>query len=649
MRENLTTESRNPASEGIDALSAIEIVRLMNSEDASVAAAVLAEADHIARAIETIADRLRNGGRLIYLGAGTSGRLGVLDAAECPPTFNSPAGQVLGLIAGGPAALTRAVEGAEDHPEFAVADLAAVGVGAADVVVGIASSGRTPYVIGGLAHARERQAYSIGFSCNAEPDLAAVADLMITPIVGPEVVSGSTRLKAGTATKLTLNMLTTGAMVLLGKTYGNLMVDLRATNNKLLDRTRRIVMMLTGLTAAQSEALLAACNGELKTAVVVHRRGISPEKARESLARTGGHLRRALHEHSVGQAPSDAAANEQTSVASVRHSLTYGLQTRTCVIGIDGGGSKTAVWLAREDASNQWTVIGRGVAGASNPQSIGFESAFRNLDAAVDAAFADARLPAGEVAAACGALAGAERDSDRQRVEAWARERRLASHLALVHDALPLLAAGTPAGFGVGLIAGTGSFAFGQNERGESARAGGWGYLLGDEGSGYAIALAALQAAAHAADSRGPATRLLERFMKKFQLAQPLDLINVIYQSGVDRATIAAWADIVIEEAAAGDPVAANIVGTAARELAETVAAVCCKLGFDRAPFPLALGGGIVVHHASYRDQLREELLRLGVYPDPIGVVPEPVSGAVILAQRLLPDSAVGRASPARP
>jgi N-acetylglucosamine kinase-like BadF-type ATPase len=368
-----------------------------------------------------------------------------------------------------------------------------------------------------------------------------------------------------------------------------------------------------------------------------------------------------LPEHTVGQAMPDAAAKMETTlspaasaesgsnVASVRHSLTCGTECLTYVLGIDGGGSKTAVWLSRQDAPDHWTIVGRGVAGASNPQSVGFESAFRNLDAAVDAAFADAGLPAGEVAAACGALAGAERDADKQRIEEWARHRRLASQLSLVHDALPLLAAGTPAGFGVGLIAGTGSFAFGQNDRGESARAGGWGYLLGDEGSGYAIALAALQASAHAADERGPATTLLERFMAKFDLAQPLDLLNVMYQSGVDRATIATWSDIAIEEAAAGDAVASSVVSRAAGDLAETVSAVCRKLRFDRAPFPLALGGGLVVHHAFYRDQLRKELLYLGVYPDPIGIVPEPVSGAVILAQRLLPPATVGRASPARP
>jgi N-acetylmuramic acid 6-phosphate etherase len=659
MRENLTTEARNAASEGIDALSALEIVRLMNAEDERVAGAVLAEAENIALAIETIAERLRKGGRLIYLGAGTSGRLGVLDAAECPPTFNTLPGQVLGLIAGGEAALTRAVEGAEDHPEFAIADLEAVNVGAADVVVGIASSGRTPYVIGGLKAARERGAFTIGFSCNAEPDLIAAADLMITPVVGPEVITGSTRLKAGTATKLTLNMLTTGAMVLLGKTYGNLMVDLRATNNKLLERTRRIVMLLTGLDAAQAESLLAKCNGELKTAVVANQRALTVDRARELLARAGGHLRRALQEDVRRGSPDPAESSDRRSplpsgdlrsTPVARTSALRGgardrpqpgdppqpLEAPIYVLGIDGGGSKTAVRLARQDSPRKWTTIGRGVAGASNPQSVGFEMAFQNLDAAVDAAFADARLLPAEVAAACGALAGAERDADKRRIEEWARGRRLALRLSLVHDALPLLAAGTPAGFGVGLICGTGSFAFGQNERGETARAGGWGYLLGDEGSGYAIALAALQASAHAADDRGPATRLLDRFMKKFDLAQPLDLINLIYQSGVDRATIAGWADVVIEGAAAGDAVATGIVSQAARDMAETVAAVCRKIGFDRGPFPLALGGGLVVHHASYRDQLQNELNRRGLRPDPIGVVPDPVAGAVILAQRFL-------------
>jgi N-acetylmuramic acid 6-phosphate etherase len=290
----MTTEARNPASEQIDTLSPLEIVRLMNAEDARVAEAVGREAESIAQAIEVISQRMKAGGRLVYIGAGTSGRLGVLDAAECPPTFSTPPELVVGLIAGGQAALTRAVEGAEDHPDFAVKDLQEINFSSGDVLVGIATSGRTPYVIGGLRYARQIGAFAIGLACNDRSQLADFADLMITPVVGPEVISGSTRLKAGTATKLVLNMLTTGTMVQLGKTYGNLMVDLKATNAKLVARTRRIVAMLTGLTEEQAEQQLARCDGELKTAVVAHRHSVSAEVARELLQRGGGQLRRAL-------------------------------------------------------------------------------------------------------------------------------------------------------------------------------------------------------------------------------------------------------------------------------------------------------------------------------------------------------------------
>jgi len=296
----LTTEARNPASERIDTLSALEIARLMNAEDARVAEAVGREAEPIARAIEIIAERLRAGGRLIYIGAGTSGRLGVLDATECPPTFSTLPEMVVGLIAGGYTALTRAVEGAEDHPEYAVSDLRQIQFSRGDVLVGIATSGRTPYVIGGLKYAREVEAAAIGLACNDGSALAEFADLMITPVVGPEVISGSTRLKAGTATKLVLNMLTTGAMVLLGKTYGNLMVDLKATNTKLVARTRRMVAMLTGVSEETAESLLGSCGGELKTTVVAHRHGIPAEAAREMLRRAGGQLRIALESPTHG-------------------------------------------------------------------------------------------------------------------------------------------------------------------------------------------------------------------------------------------------------------------------------------------------------------------------------------------------------------
>jgi N-acetylmuramic acid 6-phosphate etherase len=297
--EHLTTEGRNPSSSEIDRLSAREIVMLMNDEDTRIADAVRAEADAIAQAIEVIAERLRGGGRLVYMGAGTSGRLGVLDASECPPTFNSPREQVVGLIAGGHKALTRSIEGAEDDPATGRGDLERIAFTANDVLVGIATSGRTPYVLGALAYARELGAPTIGLCCNRDSELERLSEISIVPVVGPEVVSGSTRLKAGTATKMVLNMLSTGAMVALGKTYGNLMVDLQAKNQKLLERSRRIVATLTGLTVDEAQAQLARCLGDVKTAVVAQQRGLDPQAARELLNKHDGHLRGALEDEGL--------------------------------------------------------------------------------------------------------------------------------------------------------------------------------------------------------------------------------------------------------------------------------------------------------------------------------------------------------------
>jgi len=288
------TETRNAASAAIDSLSPLQIVRLMNAEDQHVIDAVAREELAIARAIEIIAERFASGGRLIYVGAGTSGRLGVLDASECPPTFSTPPEMVVGLIAGGRDALTRAIEGAEDDAQAAVTELKALHATAGDVVMGIATSGRTPYVLGALEYARSIGAFTIGFACNQGSPVARVAELMIAPIVGPEVITGSTRLKAGTATKLVLNMLTTGAMVRIGKTYGNLMVDLRPTNAKLRDRSERIVADLTNLPQPQSAELLNDCGGEVKTAIVAALRDVSPDEARRFLSQCGGHLRATL-------------------------------------------------------------------------------------------------------------------------------------------------------------------------------------------------------------------------------------------------------------------------------------------------------------------------------------------------------------------
>lgn len=289
-----TTEARNPATGNIDTLPTLEMVRLINAEDARVAAAIAGELPAVARAIDAIAARMRTGGRLIYIGAGTSGRLGMLDASECPPTFNTSPGQVMGIIAGGLTALTQASEGAEDDGEAGARDIAAAGVTERDSVVGIAASGRTPYVLAGMAEARRRGALVISLACAHPSPMAEAADIAIAAVVGPEVIAGSTRLKAGTAQKLVLNMLSTGVMIRLGKTYSNLMVDVRPTNRKLQARARRIVAEACGIADTEAGALLRACDGQVKTAIVAHLVGVTPEAARERLAAADGVVREAL-------------------------------------------------------------------------------------------------------------------------------------------------------------------------------------------------------------------------------------------------------------------------------------------------------------------------------------------------------------------
>jgi N-acetylmuramic acid 6-phosphate etherase len=294
MAEIPITEARNAASSEIDTLPTIDMVRLMNAEDHKVAEAVAVELSAIARAIDEISARMREGGRLIYVGAGTSGRLGVLDASECPPTYGTSPEQVVGLVAGGLDALTHAVEGAEDDRQGGARDLEALGLTVLDSVVGIAASGRTPYVLGALAEARGRGALTISLACAHPSPMADAVDVAIAPLVGPEVITGSTRLKAGTAQKTVLNMISTGVMIRLGKTYGNLMVDLQVTNAKLEARARRIVAEVCGVPTEQAGAWIQACDGQVKTAIVACLGGISAEAARERLAACGGIVRQAL-------------------------------------------------------------------------------------------------------------------------------------------------------------------------------------------------------------------------------------------------------------------------------------------------------------------------------------------------------------------
>ncbi len=289
------TEKRNPRTANIDLASPLEIVDLIAAEDARVPEAVRSQREEIARAIEIAEATFRAGGRLFYVGAGTSGRLGVLDASEMPPTYGTNPEMVQGIIAGGHKALTRSQEGAEDRLESAVEDLDAHGVRDGDFVIGIAASGTTPYVRRALAHARELGARTGLVACSPPPnETRDLVDILILPITGPEVVTGSTRMKAGTATKLVLNTITTGAMIRLGKTYGNLMVDLRATNKKLEDRSERIIAEVCELSRDDARGLLERAGGTVKTAIAMHFLGLSRDDAEHALERAGGVIRRAI-------------------------------------------------------------------------------------------------------------------------------------------------------------------------------------------------------------------------------------------------------------------------------------------------------------------------------------------------------------------
>lgn len=292
----MITEGRNPASHNIDELTTEAMLRVINDEDKKVALAVEAIVPQIAQVVDAITRAFSKGGRLIYCGAGTSGRLGILDASECPPTFGTPRSQVVGLIAGGHTAILQAVENAEDNVEQGAQDLRDINFNANDVLVGIAASGRTPYVLGALAYARQQGAFTAALTCNPNSPMSQAADVALTPVVGPEVVTGSSRMKAGTAQKLVLNMLTTGAMIRSGKVYGNLMVDVEATNQKLVQRQVNIVKQATDCDDATAQQALAASNGHCKTAIVMVLAGLTADEAKSLLSQNQGFIRNALRD-----------------------------------------------------------------------------------------------------------------------------------------------------------------------------------------------------------------------------------------------------------------------------------------------------------------------------------------------------------------
>ena len=294
MLEKLLTEQANPASTQIDTLSTEEVLRIINAEDHEVAVAVEREIPAIARAVDAIVAALEKGGRLFYLGAGTSGRLGVLDASEIPPTFSAPPWMVQGIMAGGESALSQATETTEDDPTIGARDLAERGFTASDVLVGIAASGRTPYVLGAVAEAKKLGAVTIGICCTPDAELSRAVEIAIAPLVGPEIVTGSTRMKSGTAQKLVLNMLSTGTFIRLGYVYGNLMVNVEPKNRKLLGRARRIIAQAAGVPEERAAELLESGGNCVRTAIVMAKAGVGRVEAERRLAAAGGRIRKAL-------------------------------------------------------------------------------------------------------------------------------------------------------------------------------------------------------------------------------------------------------------------------------------------------------------------------------------------------------------------
>jgi N-acetylglucosamine kinase-like BadF-type ATPase len=401
-------------------------------------------------------------------------------------------------------------------------------------------------------------------------------------------------------------------MVRLGKTFGNLMVDLRATNNKLRARTNRIVRQLTGLTQEQAADLLERCGHELKTALVSQLAAVTPDEARTRLQAAGGQVRRALM-------PANPVVVKEVP---------------DLYLGIDGGGTHTVALLARAERGSDrgWVLLARGEAGPSNLHAVGTARALESLDQAVSKAFAGARLGRQPVAAACLGLAGAGRAEDQAMVQDWAKRVTLAAAVQVTADTPLLLAAGTPDGWGVALVAGTGSMAFARDREGRTTRAGGWGYLLGDEGSGYALVMAALQAVVRAADGRGPATALTERLLARLGLARAPELIGAVYRGDRGRTALAALAPLIFETAEAGDELAGQIVSAAAEQLSATVAAAARQLSLERTAFPLALAGGVLLASRTYRETILTALALLGLRAEPVTLVREPAEGALRLA-----------------
>ncbi|KAL3485143.1 hypothetical protein BJX62DRAFT_243259 [Aspergillus germanicus] len=641
----LQTEAVNPRTAAIDRMSTLDMCVAINREDHNVAPSIVPCLSDIAAAIDALAPRVQRDGRVIYVGAGTSGRLGILDASEIPPTFAADPGQFIGLIAGGDAAIRRAQEGAEDSASLAKADMESLNLNPElDSLIGIAASGRTPYVLACLEFAKNLGCVTIGVVC-ADPSAIGQSghvDYLIKPLPGPEVVTGSTRLKAGTATKLVLNMLSTGTMIRIGKTYGNMMVDLVASNAKLRQRSRNILRRLSKraatLSDTQTDDLLVQCDQSVKLALLVAETGRSVEQCREDLKCAGQRLADALLPHTrneprCGKAP--------------------------LVLCVDGGGTKCAAVITDQSG----TVLGRGVVGPCN-LSDDWEGAIVTLRAAIDGAMQsiDPSITSHDIQfeSAWFGLAGMDRPGLRERLAARTPSVMDVSNLRLTND-VDLLSA-TMSRYptvrsAIALIAGTGSVAMrytiqpGSSEPTRVARSGGWGHLLGDEGGGYAIGREAIRHTLRAVEDERLGLRceslgkLEQAILDQFSLSstEDPDLLSAVLLGNQGQTTnvksrIAAVAQLVLSMALT-DSTAMQILSKQISNLVDNVLSPLvdarCAGAVPHSETGLILSGGVLTQ-GIYQRLLLEMVSEKGMQFAYIETVDDPgVVGAEYLASGL--------------
>ncbi|PGH01137.1 N-acetylmuramic acid 6-phosphate etherase [Helicocarpus griseus UAMH5409] len=686
---SLQTEGRNPRTTNIDQVSTLELCRLINDEDAAVVPAVKECLADIARAIDAMAERVRNGGRVIYVGAGTSGRLGVVDSSEIPPTFSASHGQFIALMAGGDAAMRVAQEGAEDNMNAAETDLGPLNLDSQlDSLIGIAASGRTPYVMGCLAYAKKRECVTIGVACcrPSAMEASGLVDCMISPVSGPEVVAGSTRMKAGTATKLVLNMLSTGVMIKIGKTYGNMMVDLKASNLKLQQRSRNIIKKLSGFSCPSTDEeiddILRRCDGSVKLALATLAIGSTVDDARRQLEAAGGKLTEVLKHKSQQRFKTDGGNVTPPGNTPL-------------VMYVDGGGTKCAAVVLGQDGK-----IGKGEAGPCNATDVGLDTSISSIKLAAQNAldsFSSSNdiapclnLQSADFVSVWVGIAGYDRPEVKARMDPSLSSLfnipLESGKLKISNDIDVLASAASDGNVGdvshkttVVLIAGTGSVAMSYS-RGDQdpkeeviriGRSGGWGHLLGDDGGGFCLGREAIRKALYELDALRIAnlnsplsnesvrsvTPLSKKILEHFNIPanssdlhkSNLDLLStVLADTGSNdsspKSKISQVARLVLEH----DPncfMSNEIINTGISGLICTLSPLLhsstMPSSLNPASTTLVLSGSLLSNENSrYRDALLGELTRNGINFGDVKVVKSPaLTGANALARKVFGNS----------